>query len=129
MSEAIQESGQANNKEDEDDDKPEFSLITGKYRSKKLFGTAKEERKLDKDEDSTTLVRTNQERGLSSRYRNPIGEYLQTRTYQGLDPRTGLDEPSALEQGRSGIPRGYNTDEQPSLLSSQDPPPDTPVDT
>jgi diphthamide biosynthesis protein 2 len=32
------------------------------------------------------------------------------RTYQGLEVRLGEDEPSVLEQGRSGIARGYQTD-------------------
>lgn len=38
---------------------------------------------------------------------NITGQFLQNRTYQGLDPRVGQDEPSILEQGRSGIARGY----------------------
>lgn len=42
-----------------------------------------------------------------------VGEYLRSRTYQGLDPRYGMDEPSTLEQGRRGIPRGYDTDIPP----------------
>lgn len=36
-----------------------------------------------------------------------VGQFLQSRTYQGLDPRLGLDKPSPMEQGRSGIARGY----------------------
>jgi hypothetical protein len=77
--------------DEEANDKPEFSLITGKYRSKKLYGAgssssiirldkqgnliglAKEEHNLIEGEESNALVRTNQERGLSSRYRNTIG--------------------------------------------------------
>lgn len=79
--------------EDEDEDRPEFSLITGKYRSKKIYGSRKispprnwnnielrwaaqelEERKPSAPESSTDLVRTNQDRSLSSRYVNPIGQ-------------------------------------------------------
>lgn len=36
-----------------------------------------------------------------------IGEYLVSRQFKGLDPRYGLDEPAALEEGRKGIARGY----------------------
>jgi len=134
MSEAVKEQpekdGDGEEVVDEDEDKPQFSLITGKYRQKKLFGSAKEERKPDQLEggegESSTLVRLNQQRGVSTRYRNPIGEYLQSRTYQGLDPRYGQEEPSALEQGRSGIPRGYNTDvdDHPAITPEQQAGPD-----
>jgi len=38
------------------------------------------------------------------------GQFLQQRTYQGLELRLGEDGPSVLEQGRSGIARGYQDD-------------------
>jgi diphthamide biosynthesis protein 2 len=38
------------------------------------------------------------------------GEFLQARSYQGLETRVGEDAPSVLEQGRSGIARGYQDD-------------------
>ena len=39
-----------------------------------------------------------------------LGQFLLQRTYQGLDMRIGQDAPSTLEQGRSGIARGYQDD-------------------
>jgi diphthamide biosynthesis protein 2 len=33
--------------------------------------------------------------------------YLSSRSFQGLEPRYGMDEPAELEQGRGGIARGY----------------------
>lgn len=39
--------------------------------------------------------------------RSAPGERLQTLTYRGLDPRFGMDLPAQLEQGRSGMARGY----------------------
>lgn len=33
--------------------------------------------------------------------------FLASREFQGLEPRYGMDEPSVLEQGRSGVARGY----------------------
>ena len=38
------------------------------------------------------------------------GEFLQSRTFRGLETRAGLDPPSVLQQGRSGIARGYDDD-------------------
>jgi hypothetical protein len=38
------------------------------------------------------------------------GQFLLQRTYQGLDMRIGQDAPSVLEQGRSGVARGYQDD-------------------
>ena len=35
------------------------------------------------------------------------GQFLQSRSYRGLDARVGVDAPSVLEQGRSGIAKGY----------------------
>lgn len=38
------------------------------------------------------------------------GEFLQSRTFRGLETRAGLDPPNVLQQGRSGIARGYGDD-------------------
>lgn len=38
----------------------------------------------------------------------PAGDFLQARTYRGLEQRLGEDAPSVLEQGRSGIAMGYH---------------------
>jgi len=38
------------------------------------------------------------------------GQFLQERSYQGLETRVGQDAPSLLEQGRSGIAKGYKDD-------------------
>lgn len=38
------------------------------------------------------------------------GRFLAQRTYQGLELRLGADAPGVLEQGRSGIARGYQDD-------------------
>lgn len=37
------------------------------------------------------------------------GEFLQTRSWQGLEQRLDMDEPSVLEQGRDGIAKGYRS--------------------
>jgi len=33
--------------------------------------------------------------------------YLASRVWKGLEARYGMDEPAVLEEGRSGIARGY----------------------
>lgn len=35
------------------------------------------------------------------------GHYLSSRSFQGLEMRYGEDAPAELEEGRSGIARGY----------------------
>ena len=40
--------------------------------------------------------------------------YLQSRSFQGLEARVGEDVASILEQGRSGIARGY-ADDHPTV--------------
>ncbi|KIK64153.1 hypothetical protein GYMLUDRAFT_57148 [Collybiopsis luxurians FD-317 M1] len=121
---------------EEDGDSPVFSLVTGKYRHAKRFGFSSAngtQNTPSPDPSSSTLVKRNQE-GMAlavlkdsaageiflfsiSRCdidRCVSGQYLQTRSYQGLDPRVGQDVPGALEQGRSGIARGYGGSEEES---------------
>jgi diphthamide biosynthesis protein 2 len=42
-----------------------------------------------------------------------VAEFLKQRTFKGLEQRLGEDAPSVLEQGRSGIARGYQDDHLP----------------
>lgn len=35
-------------------------------------------------------------------------QYLQGRTFRGLEQNLGQDKPSVLEQGRSGVAQGYS---------------------
>lgn len=46
------------------------------------------------------------------------GQFLQQRTYQGLEMHIGEDAPSVLEQGRSGIARGYQDDREHQEITS-----------
>lgn len=78
-------------------------------------------------EDSAAVILRNQDNSLTKLadsaagthfylkfYRSPLtrlsGQFLQQRSYQGLEVRLGEDAPSILEQGRSGIARGYQDD-------------------
>ena len=78
------------------------------------------------EEGSTAMIIRNQDHALSqltdhaagisgslllSPFTNGFpGQFLHNRSYQGLDRRIGQDAPSLLEQGRSGIARGYRDD-------------------
>ncbi|RPD58166.1 diphthamide biosynthesis protein [Lentinus tigrinus ALCF2SS1-7] len=95
------------NPEDEDDDQPVFSVVTGKYRHAKRYDGASAH---DDIGDSSAVVLRNQENALSKMEDSAAAQFLQTRTFRGLETRVGQDAPSLLEQGRSGIARGYGDD-------------------
>jgi len=60
-------------------------------------------------EGTAAMVLRNQDDQIA-RMDSAAGQFLQERTYQGLELRLGEDAPSVLEQGRSGIARGYQDD-------------------
>ncbi|KAG6889476.1 hypothetical protein C0995_001003 [Termitomyces sp. Mi166 len=106
---ATTENGVEEESEDDaqDPDRPVFSLVTGTYRQAKRY-SANENRLLDgaSGPDSAVVLR-NQDSTVARLADTAAAMFLQTRTYQGLETRVGEDAPSVLEQGRSGIARGY----------------------
>ncbi|KAL0066996.1 Diphthamide biosynthesis protein 2 [Marasmius tenuissimus] len=99
------------NEEDEDEDQPVFSLITGKYRHAKRYGTNTTTAPENENENSTALIgNDNGGRGSLTKFTSSSAAsqfLLHSRTYQGLEPRLGEDDPGVLEQGRKGVARGY----------------------
>lgn len=95
--------------ESEDPDQPVFSLITGSYRHPKRYG-AKPSNFGSASENSAAVILRNQDNSLTKLADSAAGQFLQQRSYQGLEVRLGEDAPSILEQGRSGIARGYQDD-------------------
>ncbi|KAJ8469937.1 hypothetical protein ONZ51_g8656 [Trametes cubensis] len=95
--------------EEEDLDQPVFSLITGKYRHAKRYGGGTEPTEAN-GSDSSAMILRNQEGALSKMEDSAAAQFLQSRTFRGLETRIGQDAPSILEQGRSGIARGYADD-------------------
>ena len=120
--------------EDDGGDEPHFSLITGKLVTSKRYGDGGgmgEENRAGKEGAGGVLVPRNQERTVGNLIGSAAGEhvaghpdfsswiieiglglihpgeFLQTRSWQGLEQRVGMDEPSVLEQGRDGIAKGY----------------------
>ncbi|KAF9074276.1 putative diphthamide synthesis protein-domain-containing protein, partial [Rhodocollybia butyracea] len=95
----------------ENEESPMFSLVTGRYRHAKRYGfdTIPDAgvAKPSNPESSSALAPRNRDNALTLLSGSAAGQFLQSRSYQGLDPRLGQDMPSVLEQGRSGIARGY----------------------
>ncbi|EIM84817.1 diphthamide biosynthesis protein [Stereum hirsutum FP-91666 SS1] len=99
--------------EDIDPDQPTFSLMTGKYRHAKRYGDAEETptpAQIDEDHTPTSVILRNHDNAVATLKDSAAGEFLQARSFRGLETRTGLDAPSILEQGRSGIPKNYADD-------------------
>ncbi|KAK7681839.1 hypothetical protein QCA50_015186 [Cerrena zonata] len=95
----------------DDLDEPIFSLTTGKYRHAKRYHNT------DPDPDPTSppstsdaIILRNQDNALSVMPDSAAGHFLQERSWKGLETRLGEDAPGVLEQGRSGIARGYGDD-------------------
>ncbi|TRM66754.1 putative diphthamide synthesis protein-domain-containing protein [Schizophyllum amplum] len=91
----------------EDADRPIFSLVTGKYRQARRFGAEEHSSDAPAADGSAVVTRPNGT-GLIKMADSAALQHLQSRSYQGLEQRVGEDVPSLLEQGRSGIARGYN---------------------
>ncbi|TCD70390.1 Diphthamide biosynthesis protein 2 [Steccherinum ochraceum] len=100
--------------EPEDTDQPIFSLVTGKYRHAKRYGGPDTTTSpTDSSSPSSALTLRNQDTALSVLSDSASAQFLQNRTFRGLETRLGEDAPSVLEQGRSGIARGYGDDHRP----------------
>ncbi|KAF8711987.1 hypothetical protein AX14_013182 [Amanita brunnescens Koide BX004] len=95
---------------EEDADKPMFSLMTGKYRHAKRYGDKHESTAAVEGDDKSAVILRNQEGRMTRLEDSAAAQFLHSRTYRGLDPRIGQDAPSVLEQGRSGVARGYEDD-------------------
>ncbi|KAA1470859.1 diphthamide biosynthesis protein [Dentipellis sp. KUC8613] len=99
----------ADEDEDEDPDRPMFSLVTGTYRHAKRYGDP-EDSTAAAVNGSMDVVLRNQDGTVATLKDSAAGAFLQSRTFRGLETRLGMDEPGVLEQGRSGIARGYTDD-------------------
>jgi diphthamide biosynthesis protein 2 len=102
----------------DDDDQPHFSLVTGKYVSRRKFRHNNSND--DDDDDSASDDQSTERSGVISLRDSTSSNgkmtrildsanarHLATRSWKGLEQRLGLDEPSVLEEGRQGIAKGY----------------------
>ncbi|KAG7085580.1 hypothetical protein E1B28_003135 [Marasmius oreades] len=95
--------------DEEDGDWPMFSLVTGKYRHARRFGGVTETREAQSENESSSslISRKDQSGTLVKVSEDAASQFLQSRSFRGLEMRLAEDAPSVLEQGRSGIARGY----------------------
>jgi len=95
-----------------DDDEPHFSLVTGKYKQGRKYGIKNMPENIADNMKDLTLH--NQNTSVSTLLNSAAGEYLNSRTFQGLEQTKGT-EVQLAEEGRSGIAKGY-VDEVNSLI-------------
>ncbi|KAJ3274524.1 Diphthamide biosynthesis protein 2 [Terramyces sp. JEL0728] len=86
------------------DDEPHFSLITGQYAVKKGFVT------VTNDEDVPgEFMMIKKEGGQLSKFvtSNVGAEFLNSKSFKGLEPKIGETKVELAEEGRSGIAKNY----------------------
>ncbi|KAI8993273.1 putative diphthamide synthesis protein-domain-containing protein [Pilobolus umbonatus] len=95
------------------DEEPHFSLVTGQYKLGSL-NRVKDAPKEDSGElltsSLTDLTLRTKETSISMLLNSTAGEYLKNRTYRGLETNIGQDEAADVQEGLSGIARGYATE-------------------
>lgn len=99
------------NNEEDDPEGPIFSSVTGTYRHPKRFQSNGVTDTDDLAAQASALELRNPSTAVARVLGSAAGEFLAGRTYRGLEPRYGLDAPAVVEDGQSGIARGYG-DEQ-----------------
>lgn len=94
----------------DDNDRAHFSLTTGRIVQRQAAnGIAAP----SADADQLQLTNSNGGGALVQAFASSVAvQHLQQSTFRGLDPRLGLDEPSAIVEGRSGIASGYANEKE-----------------
>jgi diphthamide biosynthesis protein 2 len=100
----------ARNSDDDDNDRAHFSLTTGRIVQRQAAnGIAAP----SADADQLQLTNSNGGGALVEAFASSVAmQHLQQSTFRGLDPRLGLDEPSAIVEGRQGIASGYANEKE-----------------
>ncbi|RLN83358.1 hypothetical protein BBO99_00002208 [Phytophthora kernoviae] len=96
--------------DDEDADKPFFSLVSGTYKTASRDATSNSATyalTANVEPDASTALQAKNERTELTTYRSEAAEFLATREYRGLDPRLGKTPAHAAVEGSTGIARGY----------------------
>jgi diphthamide biosynthesis protein 2 len=98
-------------REERDEDEPQFDLVTGTYRTRKVFNDGRQQQEQNDmitsaAEGVTAMTLRNNDFTLA-KLESAGSNYLASREWKGLEARYGMDEPAVLEEGRSGIARGY----------------------
>ncbi|WWD17624.1 diphthamide biosynthesis protein 2 [Kwoniella shandongensis] len=100
--------------DDEDDVGPEFSLITGKMRTIKRFTnpSSSSNTGVEGIENGTRDLTLRNQNFTLAKLESAGSNFLASREFKGLEMRVGMDEPSLLEEGRSGVARGYTEEKK-----------------
>jgi diphthamide biosynthesis protein 2 len=101
--------------ENENEDEPYFSLVTGTYKQKSHHqDLAQSDPEPETEPTSKELLPMNdQERGLSvfsTEGRGASAYFTSRRTYKGLELDLGNTPVAKVQQGRKGIASGYSTE-------------------
>ncbi|KAI8890934.1 diphthamide biosynthesis protein 2, partial [Backusella circina FSU 941] len=97
------------------DEEPHFSLITGQYKSQPFNRVGSSRPPQDENGELITSTLTDltlrsKETSISMLLNSTAGEYLKNRTYRGLEANIGQDEAAEVQEGLSGIARGYTAE-------------------
>jgi len=98
---AEEDNGSKLDDENDDGDKPYFSLISGGYESSTKFKDKEQERS-EKDETNETSGN-----GQIIAYHSEAAEFFKRREYQGLQSKIGESEVAAAVKGQVGIASDY----------------------
>ncbi|KAJ3129087.1 Diphthamide biosynthesis protein 2 [Nowakowskiella sp. JEL0407] len=102
----------------ESDEEPEFSLVTGQYRAKDKYGLHSSGGVVSRtvetpNADGTVMVRNNLKELSTFVMGSAAAEYLNmNRSFKGLEIDPENSEPSMVVQGRSGIAKGYEGEDE-----------------
>ncbi|CAO3666153.1 unnamed protein product [Rhizopus stolonifer] len=95
------------------DEEPHFSLITGQYKSTP-FSRVRDTKEEGSGEEITSkltdLTLRSKNTSITTLLNSTAGEYLKNRTYRGLEANVGQDEAAEVQEGLSGIARGYKNE-------------------
>lgn len=90
------------------DTEPHFSLITGNYRQSPSVTDQLEKKQVDDaSTENTALSTRSKENAITLAYESPAASILQSRSFQGLEPKIGESAPHAALPGSSGIASNY----------------------
>ncbi|KAJ8328984.1 Diphthamide biosynthesis protein 2 [Batrachochytrium dendrobatidis] len=95
--------------DDSDDDQPHFSLVTGAYKQRKQYVSIVCSTDDEPTQGDSSALMARSRDNVISKYTSTsaAAEYLNNRTFQGLEAMVGQTTISDVQDGRRGIARGY----------------------
>ncbi|KAF9971481.1 Diphthamide biosynthesis protein 2 [Actinomortierella ambigua] len=102
----------SNDEDDDEDDRPHFSLVTGQFKQSRRYATNKQDTEELSELLQTTkdLTLRNKETSVARLMSSAAGEFLAKREFTGLEVNLGETPVEKAVEGRAGIARGYNSE-------------------